>query len=317
MRQGVRIRQATRLAAMGGMAVAFVAGTTGCETTGGGSQMENTVFSIHRKVSNMEGELGESISRLNENSAELTMRVQDSEAQTRQLTGMLQENQRKLAMVEEKLDNLSEVVFEEFGRTVPRVDAPAAAAEPADDIYVPAPPQIDNDNGGAASQPARTPVPNDSAADPMQTADAEDTEPLADEGEAAAGNPILDYRRAQDSYIDGDYEEALGLYDEFLSKYPQSDQALSALFWKGGSQMKLQRYSDAINTYEQLAQRYPNDTEKVPSALFNQAVAYSNTGNRTRAMDIMREIIQKYPGTRAAQRASDIMNNASQGGAGN
>jgi len=294
MRKSVRI-MIRPVAAMTAGAAALVL-FTGCETTGGGSQMENTVFSIHRKVSNLEGDLGESVERLNDTSAELTMRVQESEAQTRRLGGMIEENQRKLTMVEQKLDQLSKVVYEEFGRTAPSTPAPAAA----EDVYVPAPPSVGSDasNGDAANlETAQTMPP------PSQPAPPEEPEAMLEEPSTPAGNPTLDYKRAQDAYIDEDYEQALRLYDDFLEKYPANEQAKSALFWKGGSQMKLQRYSEAINTYEQLIQDYSGDTDKVPSAMFNQAVAHINTGNRSRAVEILNTIVERYPDTLAAERA--------------
>jgi len=282
--------------AVGAMAVLG----TGCETTGG-SQMENTVYSIHRKVDNLEGNLGQSVARLNETSAELSTRVQGGEQQTRELRGMIEENQMQLSRLERDVQHLTNVISEQYGVTTGRPTATRPPADPAQDGFlVTEPPRVVEQ-----STPATTPVPTETASRTDLFVDDEVID-LREEVPAPApeaGNPTLDYRRAQDAYRERDFSRAVTLYDEFLQKYPGNERALDALFWKATSQMNMDNHRAAISSYDQLRQRYPNDRELLPSAIFNQAIAHSKIGERSTAVELMEYVVQQYPLTQAAERA--------------
>lgn len=286
---------------------------TGCETTGG-SQMENTVFSIHRKVDNMENTLGQSVNRLNETSAELSMRVQTSEQQTRELRGMIEENQMMLARLDSDLRQLSGVVHQQFGLTAPRTGAaPPQQTDPVQDGFMVTEPPRVVEQSTPASPNAIDPVSPAVGPSPVQ----ERPELFVDEGEvnlmpspgaqeqavADAGNPTLDYRRAQDAYRERDFARAIQLYDEFLQRYPNNPQALDALFWKATSQMNMDQHRAAINSYSRLRQQFPNDRELLPSAIFNQAIAHSKIGERSAAIELMEYVVEQFPMTQAAERA--------------
>jgi TolA-binding protein len=281
-----------------GIAVAALAVLgTGCETTGG-SQFENTVYSIHRKVDNLEGNLGQSVTRLNETSAELSMRVQSSEQQTRELRGMIEENQVQLGRLERDMQHLTKVISEQYGITTGR-PAPRPPADPAQDGFLVTEPPRVVEQGGA---PAPTPTPTETARQDLFIED-EGITLLDPPAAPEAGNPTLDYRRAQDAYRERDFARAVTLYDEFLQKYPDNTRALDALFWKATSQMNMDNHRAAINSYSQLRQQYPNDRELLPSAIFNQAIAHSKLGERSTAVELMEYVVNQYPLTQAAERA--------------
>jgi TolA-binding protein len=269
---------------------------TGCETTGG-SQFENTVYSIHRKVDNLEGNLGQSVTRLNETSAELNTRVQNSEQQTRELRGMIEENQVQLSRLETDLRQLTTIISDQYGITTGRPAARPPADPTQNGFLVTEPPRVVEQ-----SSPATTLPPADSNRAELFVDD--EVISLVDESPAAeAGNPTLDYRRAQDAYRERDFASAVTLYDEFLRKYPGNARALDALFWKATSQMNMDNHRAAINSYSQLRQQYPNDRELLPSAIFNQAIAHSKLGERGTAVELMEYVVEQYPLTQAAERA--------------
>ena len=54
---------------------------SGCASTGGGSHFENTVYDTNRLVRNLDSGLSGSVEKLNETSAELIARVNESDQQ--------------------------------------------------------------------------------------------------------------------------------------------------------------------------------------------------------------------------------------------
>lgn len=278
-----------------GIAVAAVAVLgAGCETTGG-SQFENTVYSIHRKVDNLEGNLGQSVTQLNQTSAELSTRVQASEQQTRELRGMIEENQVQLSRLERDMQHLTNIVSEQYGITTGRPTARPQADPGQDGFMVTEPPRV-VEQGGTPTTTTPPDRPDLFVED--EVIDLREETPVAD-----AGNPTLDYRRAQDAYRERDFARAVTLYDEFLQKYPDNQRALDALFWKATSQMNMDQHRAAINSYTRLREQYPNDRELLPSAIFNQAIAHSKLGERSTAVELMEQVVDQYPLTQAAERA--------------
>ncbi len=66
--------------------------------------------------------------------------------------------------------------------------------------------------------------------------------------------------------------------------------------------MNLNRYQEAIQEFEVLRNNYPNHS-KIPTALQNEAVAYSRLGQNDKAIQILKELIEKYPLSAAAEQA--------------
>ena len=52
--------------------------------------------------------------------------------------------------------------------------------------------------------------------------------------------------------------------------------------------------SEAITGFDDLRAQYP-DSGKVPSAMHNQAVAYSRLGQNARAIELFQRLIREYP----------------------
>ena len=76
----------------------------GCAT--GGNQLQNTVYSTHRHVANLEQNLQGSVQQLNQTAAGLLARVDANEQALRSVAGSLEENRAKLETLEQRLDAL-------------------------------------------------------------------------------------------------------------------------------------------------------------------------------------------------------------------
>lgn len=277
----------------------------GCGTMGGGSQLQNTVYDTHRRVANLDKNLESSITRLNETSAELVARVEASDQQVRTLQSTLEENQMRLTQLQQKLDTLTNRLYSERGLTLP--SSPGAPTDvtvnPGEEPTVIPPP--------ASSTPKATkPTPGaETALPPPQTTATPELSPLASAAAPPAtpatpstGSAEKDYQQAQKSFGNQDYAKALEQYSAFLQRYPESENAANATFWRAKSLQAMEKYEEAIQGFETLRSKYPAN-QKVPFAMHQQAVCHARLGQTDRAIKLMQQVIKDYPMTPAADQA--------------
>ena len=88
----------------------------GCETMGG-NQMQTTVYDMHRRMVKLDRELDSSVSRLNESTATLIARTDQSDQQTRMLQGLLEENQAKLDALTRELASMKTTLYRHWNLT--------------------------------------------------------------------------------------------------------------------------------------------------------------------------------------------------------
>ena len=113
---------------------------------------------------------------------------------------------------------------------------------------------------------------------------------------------IRAYEEAFAVYRAGEYEAAIDRFDAFLQTHPSSEHSDNALFWKGECYFKLEDYEQAVLTFEDVVNRYP-DGNKVPDALYRQGIALLELGKRSReqetygaaARQIFGRIVNDYP----------------------
>lgn len=115
------------------------------------------------------------------------------------------------------------------------------------------------------------------------------------------------YERALATFREGKYEQSIGLFNAFLSKYPQSDLADNAQFWVGECHMSLKQYEQAILAYQQVIKKHPKGN-KVPNALLRQAVAFAEIKDTTSAKLLLKKVIKEYPNSSEAQIAKAKLN---------
>lgn len=292
--------------ALGGLTLAAV--LAGCTATGGSSQFQNTVYDIHRRVVKLDNDMQGSITRLNETSAELSARVGESDQETRRLRTIAEENQARLDSIQRQLNDLINRLYRDSGMTT----APGGAA-PRDTVTI-EPPAPGPRSEAQPAAPQRTEPREDLASAPAaQVIDVPGVSapsPQVETAPPAAGGMSEDaetaYRRAQRSYANEDYATARAQFDEFLQRYPGSDQAANAQFWKAKCYMNLQQYRESITEFERLRANHANHS-KAPFAMHNQAVAHSRLGQTQEAIRLLEAVIANYPTTAAAEQArSDV-----------
>lgn len=274
-----------------GLCITLSAGVlVGCETTS--SQMETTVYDMHRRIVRQEKDLSETITQLNETSATLSQRVNEADQQTRRLVSMQEEMQFKLENLEDTLESFRSTMYRHFnlsGAGSRSLSAPATGG----DVTIEPPSNM----GASANQSG------DADTQPTMVEPAEQTV-TPEEDTSSSGTPREDYAEAQATYAAGDYQTALQQFDNFLQSYPNSDSEMraNAQFWKAKSLLNEDNYREAIQEFDKLQSQYPTST-KVPFALHNQAVAHSRIGQNEEAIRLMQSVIDEYPISPAADQA--------------
>ena len=98
------------------------------------------------------------------------------------------------------------------------------------------------------------------------------------------------------------HREAVAMFEDFLSQFPNHDYADNCTYWIGEAHYDRQMYNKALAHFEQVVVQYPRGN-KVPDAMLKAAFCYTSLGIRDRARELCERLIQTYPGSRAARLA--------------
>ena len=110
------------------------------------------------------------------------------------------------------------------------------------------------------------------------------------------------YRDAYETFQKGDLEGARRKFEAFLKQYPNTDLSDNAQFWIGETYYLKRDYEKAILEYEKAVTKYP-EGDKIPSALFKQALAFAELGDKSNARTLLRRVIERYPQSEQADMA--------------
>jgi tol-pal system protein YbgF len=114
------------------------------------------------------------------------------------------------------------------------------------------------------------------------------------------------YRSAKQAFDQGDSEAARKGFQEFIKRYPKSNNADNAQFWIGEIYYREKWYEKAILEYQNVIEKYPQGN-KVPAALLKQGLSFSNIGDKANARLILEELNRKYPKSNEAKVAVETL----------
>jgi len=92
---------------------------TGCETFGVSKEVKNTIYDTQARVKRLDTTLEGSVTKLNETTAVLITRVDQSDEQTRQLKSVLEENQVRLEALAREFSELRTTLYRHWNLTPP------------------------------------------------------------------------------------------------------------------------------------------------------------------------------------------------------
>lgn len=106
-------------------------------------------------------------------------------------------------------------------------------------------------------------------------------------------NPVEVYNAATRDYSKGNFDLAIAGFRDFMQKNPNSDLADNAAYWVGESLYSQKKYSEAIEAFDVVVNRYAK-SDKVPGALLKKAYAYLALGDKARAIVQLQYVVHEH-----------------------
>ena len=110
------------------------------------------------------------------------------------------------------------------------------------------------------------------------------------------------YKDAYETFQKGDLEGARRKFEAFLKQYPNTELSDNAQFWIGETYYLKKDFEKAILEYEKAIVKYP-EGDKIPAALFKQALAFQELGDKTNTRNLLKRVIERYPQSDQAEMA--------------
>jgi tol-pal system protein YbgF len=123
-------------------------------------------------------------------------------------------------------------------------------------------------------------------------------------GAAVAGGDQAAYNRAFETLKAGNYPAAIGQWLDFLKTYPASKLQDNAQYWLGESYYVTHDYDNALVVFKGLVDRYPNSA-KAPDALLKLGYCQFEKKRLPEASATLKMVQSRYPDSDAAKLAGD------------
>ena len=94
----------------------------------------------------------------------------------------------------------------------------------------------------------------------------------------------------------GNYANAVGAFEQFLTQHANSQYAGNARYWLAETYYQQERADDALATYTALIETHP-DHHKVPEASLKSAFILDEQGKRADAVAALQNVLRDYPGS--------------------
>ena len=114
------------------------------------------------------------------------------------------------------------------------------------------------------------------------------------------------YTTCYNLYSKGKFYTAEKCFNKFISKYPKNDLVANAYFWIGETYFERKNYSKAIDYYDIILTKFLN-SEKVPSALLKEGLAFYNLNDKEGAKIFLEKVMSDYPSTPQATYAKKYL----------
>ena len=120
----------------------------------------------------------------------------------------------------------------------------------------------------------------------------------------AGGGEQATYDAAFNALKGGDYPRAIAGFRSFVDTYPTSPLASNAQYWLGEAHYVTREYQNAITAFQKVTTQWP-DSRKAPDALVKVGFTQAAQGKNAEARATLEDVTRRFPGSEAAQLASD------------
>ena len=107
-------------------------------------------------------------------------------------------------------------------------------------------------------------------------------------------DPSTIYYAAYSDYIKENFDLAIEGFRQFIRNFPESGLADNSLYWIGECYYAKKKYQDAINTFNELLNKY-KDGDKAPAAFLKKGYALLEMGRQSEGLAILKELISRFP----------------------
>jgi tol-pal system protein YbgF len=126
-------------------------------------------------------------------------------------------------------------------------------------------------------------------------------------GPAAVANPAgeqASYQAAVNLILkDKDYEKAVPAFQSFLSQYPNSERTDNAHYWLGQLLYNQQKYVEAKEQFEQVANNFTSSPKRADS-LLKLGLIEKSVGNLSAANSLFQQVVDEYASSTSAREAT-------------
>jgi tol-pal system protein YbgF len=120
---------------------------------------------------------------------------------------------------------------------------------------------------------------------------------------AEADDDMTAFNAAYQAYSNKRYVEALEGFARFVNGHPNHAYADNGIYWRAECYLAMGKLTNAIGEFQRLARRYPR-SEKVAASVFKIGMIYDRLRDFGKATDYYYKVVEQYPGTNEARRAS-------------
>lgn len=120
---------------------------------------------------------------------------------------------------------------------------------------------------------------------------------------APGGSDRTNYQAAFDLLKTGQYEQAAGAFQQFMSTFPDSSLAGNAQYWLGESYYVMRRYPEALKAFQDVTARY-GSSSKVSDAWLKIGYTQYELKDWRAAREALEKVRRDYANTAAATEAA-------------
>lgn len=130
---------------------------------------------------------------------------------------------------------------------------------------------------------------------------AADSEPS---DEATPMTPEALYRSASNDYRRGSFDLAAQGFEEYVSRYPDTERTDNAVYWTGECHAALDRPEEAIAAFTKLLDEYPA-SDKAAAAQLKKGMLLLEMGEQGQGVINLQYVVYEHPGTKEADIARE------------
>ena len=274
--------------------IAFLIGLLlfGCASTKDVQILDKDIDKLHSQINILQKENASTKNELSESRAEnqrlktdLTLRLENLQSEMRSLSTGIEEYKELLKRPSKEMDRFKEDMEGRWRGWEERRKTQEERIKEIEDRLK----GIDGKTAGSTSKP-------------MESERLASTKEVPTELKGVSTGMGDIYKDAYETFHKGDLEGARRKFEAFLKQYPNTELSDNAQYWIGETYYLKKDLERAILEYEKAIVKYP-EGDKIPAALFKQALAFLDLGDKANARNLLKRVIEKYPRSEQAEMA--------------